>query len=107
MTVVACAIAVPATQVRPIAAQTRRSFSPESEKLQSGAEEDLKGSSSYGYGYYGGGYGGGYGGYGGYGSGYGGYGAGYGSGIGGYYGMENIFSNFFMKKIANKPLRIF
>lgn len=72
---VACAVAIPAgpPQPRPIA-EARRDLA-ESEKLQTGADEqDLKASSSYGYGYYGG-YGGGYGGYG-----------GYGNGLSGYYG---------------------
>lgn len=69
--VVACAFAIPAgpPQPRPIA-EARRDLA-ESEKLQAGADEqDLKASSSYGYGYYGG-----YGGYGGY------------NGLSGYYGM--------------------
>lgn len=71
---VACAFAVPAgpPQPRPIA-EARRDLA-EAEKLQTGADEqDLKASSSYGYGYYGGN--GGYGGYGGY------------NGLSGYYGM--------------------
>lgn len=67
--IVACAVAIPAgaPQPRPIApVQHQRSANPESEQLAaSGAEDqDLKASSSYGYGYYGGGLGG-YGGYGG------------------------------------------
>lgn len=82
--VVACAVAIPAgpPQPRPVNAEARRDLA-ESEKLQPGADEqDLKASSSYGYGYYGG-YGAGYGsGYGGY----GGYGGGYGNGLSGYYG---------------------
>lgn len=71
--IIACAVAIPAgaPQPRPIApVQRQRAASPESEQLTTGADEqDLKGSSSYGYGYYGGL--GGY--YGGLGSYYGGY----------------------------------
>lgn len=67
--IVACAVAIPAgvPQPRPIApvAHQRQAANPESEQLNSSADDqDLKGSSSYGYGYYGGGLGG-YGGYGG------------------------------------------
>lgn len=56
--VVACAVAIPANapqprQIAPLPIQ--RAVNPESEQLTSGAEEqDLKASSSYGYGYYGG-----------------------------------------------------
>lgn len=57
------AAAVPAAAPKaPIAKQ----LNPEADPLEgsAGAEEDLKGASSYGYGYYGGGLHGGYGGYG-------------------------------------------
>lgn len=92
MAIVACAAAIPAgvPQPRPIAPQARQATNPESEQLSSGADDDLKASNSYGYGYYGlgglGGVGGvgysgiGYGGYGGYGGGYG-----YPYSYGGYY----------------------
>lgn len=91
MAIVACAVAIPAgvPQPRPIAPQqARQAANPESEQLSSGADDDLKASNSYGYGYYGGlgGIGGvgysaiGYGGYGGY----GGY-VGYPYSYGGYY----------------------
>lgn len=51
MAIVACAAAIPAgaPQPRPIAPQARPA-NPESEQLQSGAEDDLKASNSYGYG---------------------------------------------------------
>lgn len=54
--IVACAVAIPAgaPQPRPVNApvQRQRAANPESEQLQSGAEDqDLKGSSSYGYGW--------------------------------------------------------
>lgn len=83
---IVCASAIPAgpIQARPIAPQARQGPNPESEQLTSGADDDLKASNSYGYGYYGGGLGG-YGGYGGYGL--GGYGYGsypYSLGYGGY-----------------------
>lgn len=52
--IVACAVAIPAgaPQPRSIApAQRQHAANPESEQLQSGADEqDLKASSSYGYG---------------------------------------------------------
>lgn len=52
--IVACAVAIPAgaPQPRPIAPVARqRAANPESEQLQSGADDqDLKASSSYGYG---------------------------------------------------------
>lgn len=83
LAIVACAAAIPAgaPQPRPIAPQARQAANPESEQLSTGADDDLKASNSYGYGYYGGlggigysgiGYGG-YGGYGGYPYAYGGY----------------------------------
>lgn len=87
MAIVAFAAAIPAgaPQPRPIAPQqARQAANPESEQLSAGADDDLKASNSYGYGYYGGlgglggvgysgiGYGG-YGGYGGYPYSYGGY----------------------------------
>lgn len=64
---VACAVAIPAI---PQAAAAPQPINP-AEDLAEGADLDLKGSSSYGYGYYGGLYGGypygsAYGGYGGY-----------------------------------------
>lgn len=58
MAVAACAVAIPASapQPRQIAPLPRqRAANPELEQLTNGAEEqDLKASSSYGYGYYGG-----------------------------------------------------
>lgn len=84
---VVCATAIPAgpAQARPIAPLVRERRAQESEQLTSGADDDLKGSNSYGYGYYGSGLGG-YGGYGGLG-GYGGYG---GLGYGGYPGYSSL-----------------
>lgn len=52
LAVVACAVAIPAgaPQPRPIAPAQPRSANPESEQLQGADDQDLKGSSSYGYG---------------------------------------------------------
>lgn len=89
--IIACAVAIPAgaPQQRPIApVQRQRAASPESEQLSTGADDqDLKGSSSYGYGSYYGGLGGYYGGLG---SGY--YGGGYPYAYSSYGGMiSNLF----------------
>lgn len=59
LAVVACAVAIPASapqarQIAPLPLR-QRSANPESEQLTTGADDqDLKASSSYGYGYYGG-----------------------------------------------------
>lgn len=89
MAIVACVSAIPAgaPQPRPIAPQARQAANSESEQLQSGAEDDLKASNSYGYGYYGLG-GIGYSGVG-YGS-YGGYGA-----YGGSYGYPYAYGGYY------------
>lgn len=87
--IVACAAAIPAgaPQPRPLAPQARQAANPESEQLSTGADDDLKASNSYGYGYYGGlgGYGLGYGGYGSYG------GYGYPYTYGGYYPYSHSY----------------